>query len=166
MSIAIKCRVSGVEGTPCFASLSACHLLRCLFFVEFFCSSTKVTSSFEFSYLQKKTVRDFDVVIHQMTQQSSFGIRNSDFGFRNFENRKVRSDGAATWHKQRPSPSLHFPILSCRLARFIRQEWSECCDYRDQPGIDKILNHILDLFVGRGSFFVKQVAFFADHPAT
>src|SRR5215472_11114671 len=56
--------------------------------------------------------------------------------------------------------------LTPQRARLVGEERSEAGDDRDQPDAHQVLNHILDVLVSRGSFFVEQLALFADDPAT
>src|SRR6266496_3190358 len=56
--------------------------------------------------------------------------------------------------------------LAAKLARLVGEEWSQRRDDGHESGSNKVADHGLNVFVSGGCFFVEQVAFFADHPAT
>ena len=65
-------------------------------------------------------------------------------------------------------PSVATPRTASRRrnrARLVSEERSERRDDGHESGINEVLDHCLDVFVGGGSLFVEQIALFADDPA-
>src|ERR1019366_2737011 len=56
--------------------------------------------------------------------------------------------------------------LAPKRTRLVGEERPECRDDRSKSSIDEFLNHVLDVFVCRGSLFIEQVPLSADDPAT
>ena len=68
-------------------------------------------------------------------------------------------------HGDGPSRTCYY-ALSVNLARLVSEERPKRRDDGHESGIYEVADHCLDVFVGCGSFFVEQVALFADYPAT
>ncbi len=56
--------------------------------------------------------------------------------------------------------------LAVELARLVSEEWPKRCNDGHESGINQVLDHCLNIFVGGGRFFVEQIALFADDAAT
>ena len=56
--------------------------------------------------------------------------------------------------------------LAPKRTRLVVEERPERREDRSKSGIDELLDYVLDVLVGSGSFFVEQLALFADDPST